>query len=277
MLDQGYENLEYLIVDGGSTDETVEVIKRYEDRIDWWVSEPDEGQSDAINKGLARATGDVIAYLNSDDYYMPGAFAAAIGALEQGEASWVCGAAHNVDAEGNPGVWDIGDEWRPQQPEEIEGRPRGRQWWIARHWSVPQPAAFWRAELFERFGPFRADFQYAMDVEFMERLAIAGELPLLLRDEFLAARVLHPEAKSAGDHRQHRPDYRVIRDELAPALTPRERRWLPYAVMVDALAMSRVRYFLQFDVWHRILRAGGKLLGLLPQRVRPKLRTRDRG
>ena len=83
VLDQGYENLEYLIADGGSTDESVDVIRRYEDRIAWWVSEPDAGQTDAINKALARASGDVVAYINSDDYYLPGAFEAAMRAFEQ--------------------------------------------------------------------------------------------------------------------------------------------------------------------------------------------------
>ena len=100
VLDQGYENLEYLVVDGGSTDQTVGVIERYSDRIDWWVSEADAGQTDAIDKGLERATGDVIAYINSDDYYLPGAFATALGALERSGASWVAGAAINVDPRG---------------------------------------------------------------------------------------------------------------------------------------------------------------------------------
>jgi len=73
ILHQNYPNLEYFIVDGGSTDNTLDIIKKYEDKIDWWVSEPDRGQSHAINKGLTRSTGDLINWINSDDLLFPGA------------------------------------------------------------------------------------------------------------------------------------------------------------------------------------------------------------
>ena len=73
VLLQGYSNLEYIIIDGGSTDDTLEIIEKYSDFITYWISEPDEGQSHAINKGLAKATGEVFNWLNSDDYYLPNA------------------------------------------------------------------------------------------------------------------------------------------------------------------------------------------------------------
>lgn len=74
VLEQGYSELEYIIIDGGSSDNTVEIIKKYEDKIDFWVSEKDDGQSNAINKGFKKATGDVVAWINSDDYYYPNIF-----------------------------------------------------------------------------------------------------------------------------------------------------------------------------------------------------------
>src|ERR1044071_1018124 len=74
VLDQNYPELEYIVMDGGSTDESVSIIRKYAARLAYWTSEPDRGQSHAINKGLARATGEVVGWLNADDFYLPGAF-----------------------------------------------------------------------------------------------------------------------------------------------------------------------------------------------------------
>jgi glycosyltransferase involved in cell wall biosynthesis len=266
VLDQDYPNLEYVIVDGGSTDETVEVIRRYEDRLAWWVSEPDNGQADAINKGIERTNGEIVGYLCTDDYYLPGAFATAVGAFERSGASWVAGASGDV-IEGDPPV-ELG-VWQPRPPAASEGPLRGRHWWLLAPWHVPQPSAFWRRGLFERFGPF-LEVRNGFDAEFMMRLAIGGEQPELLADEVLAVRFGHPDQKSR-ERRDMRTSLRRFGEDLAPALTEAERRrfnWLKRPVWA----------------WHAVrdvaidpaLRLGGRLLDRLPARLRPPLRGRDR-
>src|SRR6266576_1298377 len=92
VLNQNYPNLEYIIIDGGSTDETVDVIRRYEDRLAYWVSEKDRGQVHAINKGIEKTTGDLFGFINSDDLYLPGTFSAVAEYFESHpQAEWVCG------------------------------------------------------------------------------------------------------------------------------------------------------------------------------------------
>jgi glycosyltransferase involved in cell wall biosynthesis len=210
VLDQGYENLEYIVVDGGSTDGSVDVIRRYEDRLAWWVSEPDGGQTDALNKGLRRASGDVIAYINSDDHYLPGAFDVAVDALARSGALWACGVCQFADPAGR-----VDHLWRPQLPR------NGRYFWILDPWGVPQPSTFWRREAFERFGLFREDMHYVFDTEFGLRLALAGELPALI-DRELAVRVEHEAAKS-WDLAPFRVEMERFPELHASALSARER------------------------------------------------------
>jgi glycosyltransferase involved in cell wall biosynthesis len=239
VLDQEYENLEYMVVDGGSTDGSVDIIARYADRLAWWVSQADEGQTHALNNGLERATGDVVAYINSDDYYLPGAFEAAIGVLDRTDAIWAVGAARYVDSDGR-----LTEIWHPQLP------PKHRHWWILDPWGVPQAATFWRREVFERFGPFRRDMHYVFDTEFGIRLALAGQLPALI-DRELAVRVVHADAKS-WDRTPFDKEQRRFVNLHAAALQPRER---------IALHMTRL---LRAARIYGVLR----LLGSLRQRVR---------
>jgi glycosyltransferase involved in cell wall biosynthesis len=214
VLDQGYENLEYLVVDGGSTDDSVDVIRRYEDRLAWWVSEPDRGQTDALNKALRRATGEYVAYINSDDWFLPGAFDTAVDTLERTGARWVVGACRY---EGEAGRTT--DVWRPELP------TRPRYWWMLDPWGVPQPSSFWRRDVFEELGPFREDLHYVFDTEHGLRLAFADVLPEIVDDE-LAVRDLQEEAKSAGNEDKWAEERRRLVELYAPLLTPSERRAL---------------------------------------------------
>jgi glycosyltransferase involved in cell wall biosynthesis len=267
VLEQGRDDVEYAIVDGGSTDGSVDIIRRYEKHLAWWVSEPDEGQMHAINKGIAGTSGEVVAYINSDDHYLPGAFDTALAALERTSASWVAAACEDL-FDGDPPV-DLG-VWQPRPPSSSEHPPRGRHWWVLAPWHVPQPGCFWRRELFERHGLFRTDLSNTFDAEFMVRLALAGELPAILADDVVAARVGHPEQKS-GDQRLSRREIRSFTELLADKLTPQERRRLRALTPLTS-AWRTVRE----TAVDPALRGGGRALERLPAKVRPRIRGRDR-
>ena len=282
VLGQGWPDLEYVIVDGGSTDGSVEIIRRYEHHLAWWVSEPDAGQSAAINKGIARTSGDVVAYVNSDDYYLPGAFEAAMAALEADPgAGWVAGGALDVEEGDPPHLLRV---WRPKPPAYCEGRPRGRHWWMLVPWHVPQPSCFWRRELLDRHGAFREDMHYAFDAELMLRLAYAGEHPVLLPDRFLSVRAVHPSQKTY-EMTNSWPEIHRFVEIFSPSLTPRERMRLrvtrPLGLGLRTAGRTR-RALLRWPVhptrriYGRALELGGDMLEHVPERIRPPIRHRDR-
>src|SRR3990172_5863462 len=159
VLNQDYAPLEYIIVDGGSSDGSVEIIRHYADRLAWWVSEPDQGQTDAINKGFARARGDVLAWLNSDDTYLPDTISQAVATLQaHPEAGMVYGDANLVDEQGTV----IGKF--PARQTDYQRLRRG-------YVHIPQQAAFFRAELWRQVGPLDPSFYFAMDYDLWVRLA----------------------------------------------------------------------------------------------------------
>jgi glycosyltransferase involved in cell wall biosynthesis len=159
VLLQRYPNLEYIIIDGGSTDESLNIIKQYEPWLAYWASEPDRGQSHAINKGLRRASGDIIAYLNSDDLYLPGAVRQAVQFLSQDEESdIVYGDCRVVDKESQT---------------IFLGRGRDFDLFVelCRNF-VYQPTVFMRRKLLDLVGYLDEELNYAMDVDYWLRAAM---------------------------------------------------------------------------------------------------------
>ncbi|MGA2491142.1 MAG: glycosyltransferase family 2 protein [Anaerolineales bacterium] len=188
VLDQDYSNFEYIIVDGGSTDGSVDIIRRYSDRLAGWVSEKDRGQTDAINKGFARAKGEILAWLNSDDTYEKNAIKEAVAFLqERPEVGLVYGNANFIDENG----CIIG-----RFPAAQTNYKRLRRGYV----HIPQQAAFWRADLWQRVGPLDPSFYFAMDYDLWVRLAALAPMQYLPR--LWANFRLHTEGKTiAADDR----------------------------------------------------------------------------
>jgi glycosyltransferase involved in cell wall biosynthesis len=182
VLSQDYPNLEYIIVDGGSTDNSVEVITQYASQLAWRVSEPDQGQTDAINKGFAHANGEIFAWINSDDTYLPGAVTEAVSfMLAHPEAALVYADANLIDEQGLV----IGRF--PAQPTDLQKLLRG-----AVH--IPQQTTFFWARLWRQVGPLDPIFQFAMDYDLWVRLAKLA--PLVYTPHLWANFRLHGEGKS---------------------------------------------------------------------------------
>ncbi len=159
VLEQDYPEIEYFVMDGGSNDESPQILQRYSDRLAGWVSEKDRGQTDAINKGFARAHGELLAWINSDDTYEPGAIRKAVQfAREHPQAGFFYGDANFIDENGRV----IG-----RFPAAQTDLKRLRQGYV----HVPQQATFFRADLWRQVGPLDPSFYFAMDYDLWVRLA----------------------------------------------------------------------------------------------------------
>lgn len=184
---RGPFQLEYLVMDGGSTDGTLEVLRPYRDRLQL-ASAEDRGQSDAINKGFRAATGEVLAWLNSDDTYEPGAIATAVAALAGG-ARWCFGQCRIVD----------------EEDREIRRGISAYKTWSSRRYSrarllsgnlIPQPAVFFRRDLLEEAGALDESLHYSMDYDLWLRFASRAEPVFVARD--LASFRWHRRSKTSS-------------------------------------------------------------------------------
>lgn len=173
VLSQNHDDLEYLIIDGGSTDDTLAKLAPYRDRIAQLVSEPDGGMYDAMNKGIARATGEVVAILNSDDVYADsGVLARVVGQFYASEIDCLYGDLHYVSEDLSRVMrdWQSGD-YAPGQ--------------FRRGWHPPHPSFFVRRELYATVGSFRTELRIAADYEFMLRVLHKHQCPVRYLPEVL--------------------------------------------------------------------------------------------
>lgn len=162
---QNYPKIEYIVIDGGSTDETASIAARYPDVINRFISEPDEGQADAIRKGFELATGEILAWLNADDVYEPGAISRIVNRFNKTGADVVYGDMRLIDESSSP----IG--LRRVSPLPRFGRLPGL---ISGSLGIYQPAAFWTVDLYKRVDGVDPRFQFAMDTDLIVKFAANG-------------------------------------------------------------------------------------------------------
>ena len=159
VLSQGYPNLEYIIIDGGSTDNSVEIIKKYQDRLSYWVSESDNGMYDAIRKGFSHATGEIMAWIGSDDMYHPNSFNIVAEIFKNKNVNWLVGATTH---------FDISGRCVAVHPSRYFSRVdllSGDYKWIQ------QESSFWRRSLYDKVGGLNATLRYAGDFDLWLRFS----------------------------------------------------------------------------------------------------------
>lgn len=196
VLDQDYSPIEYLLVDGGSTDGSLEIIRRYQKQFTWWVSEKDQGQADAINKGLKHAKGQVVAWLNSDDYYLPGAIKKAVACLRvNANISMVYGDVLAVNAK-----------------DEYLNLLRYKQYNLQDLMCfniIGQSSVFIRQEYLRSAGWLDLSYRYLLDHQLWLRLAKLA--PILYLPQTLSATRFHSQSKNIAQAIAFGPEaYRIV-------------------------------------------------------------------
>ncbi|MGZ9166956.1 MAG: glycosyltransferase family 2 protein [Anaerolineales bacterium] len=225
VLGQDYPRIEYIVIDGGSTDTSVEIIKKYADRLVYWTSEKDSGQAEAINKGFAHATGEIVAWLNSDDYYMLNTVSVAVRCFEQNpDVTMVYGNMLAVDGDG-------------QALNVLKYKQLSLEDLLCFQ-IIGQPSVFFRRSALEKVGTLEPTFHFMLDHHLWIRLAQQGRI-LHVPQVWSAARY-HAEAKNRARAAEFgREAFRVLdwangQPVLAQAVSKVKRRALASAHRYDA-------------------------------------------
>lgn len=231
VLTQDYPRVEYIVIDGGSTDGSLDIIKKYADRISYWVSEKDKGQTDALNKGFAASHGSILAWLNSDDTYKPGAIRAAVEYLSRHpQVGMVYGDLDFIDENGKV----VG-----KFPAAQTDLKRLRKGYV----HIPQPAAFFRAEHWKKVAPLDDTFYFAMDYDLWVRLARVTELQYLPGETWANFR-LHAGGKTINADERCWPEMlRVHYRDGGKALSPIVLKYQLRRLVAPLINWKRRRMF----------------------------------
>jgi GT2 family glycosyltransferase len=245
VLSQEYPHIEYIVIDGASSDDSVEIIKKYKKRLAYWVSEKDNGQADAINKGFARAKGDIFAWLNSDDYYLPKAISAAVKIFEENpDVVLVYGDMLAVD--------EYGQTINVLKYKQLSLED------LCCFQIIGQPAVFFRREAFEEAGGLDTAFHFLLDHHLWIRIAQQGKI-LHVPQTWAVARY-HAEAKNRskaaefGREAFHILDWLKSQPELVSVFSNVERRARASAHRVDSrYLLDGGQSFSALKAWTRAL------------------------
>lgn len=232
VLDQeGDFDLEYLVHDGGSTDGTIEILRRYEGRLRL-VVEPDGGQADAVNRGLRAATGDVVGWLNSDDLLYPGALARVADAFRgDPRLVWLHGRCEIVDREDRPIRRWVGAY------KHYRCRHYSRRSLLVENY-VSQMTVFWRRSVMERIGYLDPSMKYSFDYEYWLRLSALGD-PLYLPERVAAFRWYETSKSGASFERQFQEDEEAFRRHAPPGVLLHAHKRLRTAQILGAYRLLR--------------------------------------
>ena len=205
VLNQNYPNLEYIIIDGGSTDNTVDIIKKYEQQLSYWVSESDKGQTDAINKGFEKCTGEIFNWINSDDFYEPGTFQKLADLFSDNlTVNVVCGKE-----------WSFHDEKPEVKTLNVGSIIKKNVYETIRVGIIDQPCTFFRKKKIDVFFPLAESLHYVMDRQlWWGYLLQYGQDQILQTDEIFTWFRLHAQSKSIEQQKYFEGETNLLRLSL---------------------------------------------------------------
>ena len=268
VLNQNYPNLEYIIIDGGSTDNTVEIIKKYETQISYWISEPDKGQTDAINKGFAKCTGEIFNWINSDDYYESGTFhKLAQQFTSDPSVNVVCGKE-----------WGFND----QDPSDKIFFPgsviSSTVFETIRVGIIDQPCTFFRKKNINDFFPLDTSLRYLMDKQLWWCYLLAyGQENIRSVDDVFTNFRLHPQSKSVAEPEFFTQEFDRLKSALflqlnAPEILllqlskdtkPVNLKWLVKIKPVNFILAAFASYYAERSYINEEMNTAAKLIRLV--------------